>query len=110
MRQSANARASVQTPRMSRSAVQSSEALIISGADATAAAIASMPRTIVGSPNHRGITPVSAHIFPIVHHQMPRTSSAATTSSMFADAASPIVTAAVPALVPRIAPLCRTEA
>ena len=78
------------------------------GADATAAPIASTASVIVAMPKRRGSTRVSAHIFPIVHHQIPRTKSAATASSALADAAMPTVTDAVPAAVPSTAPLERT--
>ena len=56
----------------------------------------------------RGMTAVSAHILPIVHHQMPRTKSAAGMRSVFAAAPRPSVTTDAPAMVPRMAPDSRT--
>jgi len=88
--------------------IHSVAASMLIGADATAAPIASTARTIVAIPKRRGMTLVSAQVFPIVHHQMPRRKSAATTSSLFADAAMPTVIEAVPAAVPRTAPLARS--
>ena len=91
-----------------RSDVHIVAACMFIGADATAAPIASTARTIVAMPKSRGSTRVSAQSFPIVHHQIPRTKSAATTRSKFPDAAMPIVIVAVPAAVPSTAPLERT--
>ena len=83
------------------------------GAEAIAAPNARTARTIVAIPKERDSVRVSAHSFPIVHHQIPRTKSAATTRAKLADAAMPMVIVAVPAAVPRTAPpgrdaRCRT--
>ena len=64
---------------------------------------------IVVQPNARGSTPVSAHSFPIVHHQTPRTKRAPGMRSGFAAAPRPSVTTLAPAMVPRTAPDWRTS-
>src|SRR5258706_8974712 len=86
-RQSANASASDQMPRITRSEAHSVAASIVIGADASAAPIAMIASTIVARPSRRGITPVSAQILPIVHHHTPRTNSAGTMRSTFDEAA-----------------------
>jgi len=71
--------------------------------DATAAAAGkATARTAVIKPNVRGMTFVSAHILPIVHHQTVRTINNAGEVS---DAPErPMTTTHVPAIVPSIAP------
>jgi len=61
-------------------------------------------------PKVRGMTSVWAQSFPIVHHHIPSTNSDAGRTSTFAEPARPTVATAAPAIVPRIAPLCRTAA
>ena len=75
--------------------------------DDSASAMHSTASAIVARPSQRGNRSVSHHSLPIVHHQIPRTKSAATTIGGLADAAIPSVTTAVPAIVPSTAPLCR---
>src|SRR5581483_5052608 len=107
-RQSANDSPSVHTPRAARSDTQIVAVAIARGAETTATPSAMTARTIVAMPSERGRMPVSAQIFPIVHHHMPCTKSAGTARSAFAEAAMPTVTVARPAAVPRMLPLSRT--
>src|SRR3989442_2676958 len=107
-RQKKTARITSHAPRIKRSGRSGGAVGIPVIAYAPTSAKHTAASSIVIHPNARGSTPVSAHIFPMVHHQTPRANSAAGMSAAFAAAPRPSVTTVAPAIVPSTAPDRRT--